>query len=479
MFERFVGPEVFLRGLREYLSQHAFGNATTEDLLRALSHAADRDVTQPFMTFLTQPGVPLLETQLVCQEGQPAQLKLHQSRYLPLGSAGDPRQTWQIPVCARYAAAGIVRESCSLLTEADGVLPLEGGCPSWILPNADGVGYYYFALPGADLDKLRDQGLAQLSARERYVLLQSLMAGVAADAVSANVLLALLPRFAADDERLIATIPLSYLRGLRDHWLARPELAPAARLVLEAKFAKFVRSMYAASAQRLGLTAQKRESGDTRIMRAQVLSGMCDLVNDSALRSVMARLGRQYLGLDSDGELHPQVVASELQDLAVRMLVEDGDAATFEAVYQRLVRADDASERARYLTALASVRDVRADKALALSLDPALRVNEVLIPLRQQLGDYRTRARAHEYLEQHFGQLGQRVAPSALANTPWLLVGECDQAQAARIHAFFAPRIESLPGGPRSVGGALEAIGLCDAMFKAQSPALDAFFAKL
>ena len=51
-----------------------------------------------------------------------------------------------------------------------------------------------------------------------------------------------------------------------------------------------------------------------------------------------------------------------------------------------------------------------------------------------------------------------------------------------KLHAvskFFDSRVERLPGGPRSLGASLEALGLCDALYKAQSPALDAFFAHL
>ncbi|MEY4580803.1 MAG: hypothetical protein RL701_5506, partial [Pseudomonadota bacterium] len=79
MFERYLGGSVFQQGMQAYMREHAFGHASTEDLLQALSDAAGRDVTQPFLSFLTQPGVPLIEAQLSCERGQPAQLKLHQT----------------------------------------------------------------------------------------------------------------------------------------------------------------------------------------------------------------------------------------------------------------------------------------------------------------------------------------------------------------------------------------------------------------
>jgi alanyl aminopeptidase len=451
MFERYLGPNVFQQGVRAYIREHAYGNADTDDLLRALSEASGRDIAPAFNGFLTQPGVPLIETQLSCSAGQPAQLKLRQSRYLPIGSDGERKQTWEIPVCARYELAGTVRESCTLMTTPEAWLILEGsGCPMWIMPNADGAGYYRFSMASADLERLRTQGAARLNARERYVLLQSLIAGFEANTVSADDLLGSLGRFASDDERLVAVLPLDFLRDLREHWLGRPGLEPSARTIFANKFAEFVRRLYAPVAQRLGVTAKPGESGEQKLLRAQVLGGMCDLAEEASTRAALGRSGRQYLGLDTDAKLHPEAVPNEL-----------------------------AIERGRYLAALASVRDYRAEKALALTLDSALRVNEVMVPLQYQLADYRTRTAAYAFLERSFDLIGKRVSPAVMAWTPWLAAAQCDQTQADSINAFFEPRIESLPGGPRSLGGALEALALCDAQVRAHGRALDAFFSKL
>lgn len=109
MFERWVGPETFQRGVHEYLAQHRFGSATADDFLGAVSRVAGKDVKIPFHTFLDQPGVPFLEAEVRC-DGAP-RLHLKQSRYLPLGSTGDAAKTWQIPVCARYQVGQETKEA--------------------------------------------------------------------------------------------------------------------------------------------------------------------------------------------------------------------------------------------------------------------------------------------------------------------------------------------------------------------------------
>ena len=105
-----MSPEVFQRGIRQYMETHRWGTATYEDLLSALSEASGRDVSTPFRTFLFQPGLPFVEAELSCSEGEGeeaggAEVRFSQQRYLPVGSEGDAEQMWVMPICVRYEGA--------------------------------------------------------------------------------------------------------------------------------------------------------------------------------------------------------------------------------------------------------------------------------------------------------------------------------------------------------------------------------------
>jgi hypothetical protein len=171
-------------------------------------------------------------------------------------------------------------------------------------------------------------------------------------------------------------------------------------------------------------------------------------------------------------------VSSDLADAAVEMLVEDGDDEDFAAVYQRLLKTEDAALRTRYLHALCAVHDARSEKALALALDPALRVNEVLVPVRTQLRDWRTRDVAYRWFEQNFDALAKRVPESSMGGTPWFATAFCEDSVIPRLKKFFEVRIEKFQGGPRSLEGAIETLHLCSALVSAQRESVEAFFAK-
>jgi hypothetical protein len=54
-------------------------------------------------------------------------------------------------------------------------------------------------------------------------------------------------------------------------------------------------------------------------------------------------------------------------------------------------------------------------------------------------------------------------------------VALCDDARKPEIQASFAPKIEKLDGGPRVMAQALEAMSLCSAQRKAETPGVEAF----
>ncbi|MDE1894169.1 MAG: M1 family peptidase, partial [Xanthomonadaceae bacterium] len=156
MFENYVGEKTFQRGMRAYIRKHAFGNAVAGDLVGAIATAAGKGdaFKHAFNSFLDQSGVPYVRTRLQ-REGGKTVLQLSQSRYLPLGSTGDPKRIWGVPVCVRYGTADGSKVGCQMLDKATGSMVLAGaGTPTWVMPNANASGYYRFSLDKHELGSL-------------------------------------------------------------------------------------------------------------------------------------------------------------------------------------------------------------------------------------------------------------------------------------------------------------------------------------
>lgn len=93
MFENYLGEDGFRDGLREHMRRFRHSVADVEDFMASLAAGSGRpDVVPAFLSFIDQPGVPVVAAQLSCDEDG-ARLSLAQSRYLPVGSRGDSGQT--------------------------------------------------------------------------------------------------------------------------------------------------------------------------------------------------------------------------------------------------------------------------------------------------------------------------------------------------------------------------------------------------
>ena len=467
MFERWLGPDIFRAGVQSHLRAHMHGTATSAELLTALGTAAGKDVASPFGTFLDQVGVPLISVEVRCStDGKQNELALKQTRYLPIGSGAERTQVWKVPVCARYQVGGLTDELCTLLEGGEGVMPLDGGaCPSWVMPNAEGVGYYRWSLPGPELEKLRKAGYAKLTPRERLSLADSVSAGFDSGALDANAVLTMLPSLAADDERTVATTPAGVLRWIREYVLddtTRPALD------------KYARDLYAAKLRKLGWKEKPKESGDQKLLRAEIIGFLAHGVRDAATRTQLQTLGKQYLGIGTKPK--PEAVPNDLRNLAVTVAVQNGDDALFDSVLKRFGETQDPIERERLLGALSSVTDARSARVLALTLDPVLRTNETMVPLRYQSSDERTREAAFQYLEKNIEAIVRRNSPERSGNLPGLAWGFCNKTTVDRLQALFTARIEKLQGGPRSLASTVENLTLCTAAVEQLRPAITAFF---
>ncbi len=216
MFEGYLGEADFRAGIRRHMQRFAHGVADVEDFMASLAEGSGRpDVVPAFRSFIDQAGVPLVGVELDCVDGR-ASARLTQSRYLPLGSRGDPDQTWQIPVCLRSdGPAGSVKD-CALLGEPTAAIPLStAGCPAFVMPNAGGAGYYRFALGPGAWGGLLD-AFEVLGQKEALAAADSLSAAYHRGQLDLDTLVSAWRTFARSDYPPVALAPDDDLLQLRD-----------------------------------------------------------------------------------------------------------------------------------------------------------------------------------------------------------------------------------------------------------------------
>ncbi|HEX3758688.1 MAG TPA: M1 family metallopeptidase [Kofleriaceae bacterium] len=483
MLEHFVGAEPFRRGLHEFLAAHASGNATTDELVRALADASHKQLGPLVASFLDQPGVPVVGASARCEAGR-GRVELTQAPWRATGSTAPAGARWTIPVCVRYAAGGKIDQACALLDAPTGSIELPA-CPDWILPNADAAGYYRSALAADDLQRLRSRGLARLSTVERVQLGRDLEAAFDSAALPAADVLRALEALARDPHGAVALVPLGLLDFIDGYVMDAPGAQDPQdarrRAALRARIAR----LYAPAVAQLGWTPSAGERPWRRRLRAELLGFLAIQIEAPPVLAEAARLGRRMLGVEhrsgpgagaAGGRmLHLDAVATDLADVALAAAARTGGADVFDALVEELGRSSDAQLRQRILIALAQTRQPPlVARALDLALDPKLRQNERLVALDVLLRAPATRDAAWTWLTAHFDAL-MPLLPDRYGGMLPRAIRMCDRRRIDEVRAFLAPRVEQLTGGPRNLAQALESAEQCIAEVAAQRASVAAY----
>ena len=140
--EQLIGEAAMRGGLREYLSDFLFDNATWLDLIAILDQLTNEDLESWSRVWVEVPGRPTVTTDLQNDEGDITQLHLTQAD--PMDR--DLRWTQRLSVTLGYPNE--VRAVPVVLSETSTYAPDAAGLPTpaFMLAGGDGVGYAHFPL---------------------------------------------------------------------------------------------------------------------------------------------------------------------------------------------------------------------------------------------------------------------------------------------------------------------------------------------
>jgi aminopeptidase N len=143
--ERLMGTEAFRKGLRQYLQNYSFGNATWPDLIKLLDEAAPADLQQWNKVWVATPGRPKLSYSLTTKNGGISRLELTQT--------GEQDSAYLLPQLFELALVykNRVDEITVNMSGKTAVVSEAYGkaIPEYILFNSTGQGYGVFPIDSA------------------------------------------------------------------------------------------------------------------------------------------------------------------------------------------------------------------------------------------------------------------------------------------------------------------------------------------
>jgi alanyl aminopeptidase len=141
--EAWLGEERFLSFLRRYVDRHRDGTVETRDVVEEVAAVAaeaglSADVDAMIRGFLGSVRAPVVTVTPRCSDGAGTEIDVA-VRNPDAGAA-----PWPVPVCVAFE--GSAAPSC-LVTADRGTIALPTrSCPSWVVPNPGGAGFYRYRL---------------------------------------------------------------------------------------------------------------------------------------------------------------------------------------------------------------------------------------------------------------------------------------------------------------------------------------------
>ncbi len=456
MLERYIGEEGFQKGIRLHMERHADGSANADSFIASVAEGSGvGEIDAAFKSFIEQPGVPLVSVEVNCAEGQQASIEVSQSRYAPLGSSIDPSSgQWLIPMCISYNSDGTRKSNCTMLRESKQTIVLDSeSCPSQLLPNADGAGYYRFSMNETWLDGLVERA-SSLSAPEALVLSDSLDASFRAGQTKAGSYVPGMATLVNHPDWDVAESAMNKLEnsieilGVEE----QESVFPALRNIIKPRYQQLA-----------GASDEGSEILRQRMQRFLVVTA-----RDPELRAPLAQQAAARIGLNGAPDL-TAVPADELET-ALSVGVQDLGEPFFDLLLEQSIASEDPAFRNAAFGALARVEDpVLIARLQEKMISGAFNGTELIGILFRQMVRRASSDLTYNWLVENDDTIIDMIPEGFRSGmVPALGSYFCSNEKADEWAVFVNAHADQIPGYERELAQATESIRLCAALREAR-----------
>ena len=426
MIEGFLGADTFRDGVRAYLNRYRERNATADDFWRELSQVSDTDVGTIATAWIKQAGHPVV-TVSAERSGGNMTLRIRQERFYadPTLKTADRIKHWPIPMVIKYGTAAGVREKRVLVEGVEATASLPDA--DWFYPNAEGTGFYRFALEDSAVNALVDVLQSALTPPERLALVGNQWALVKAGRITMAQFFAVLEGFRVESDRAV----LSAISG-RLFWIGTNLVQDVA----QSQFETFVANFYRSQFQQLGWDPRPADTEDDRQRRADVIGALGELASLPEVETeALIRLERY---LEESASLDPNLVST-----VVRLAARHGDAALYERYLERKrAAATDPEEEQRFLAGLTAFEDSSLiQRSLELSLTDDVRPQDRTHVLARLLGSRTSRIAAWTFARDRWADLTNQMDPMLQQGAIRGLAQVIVEPAVSEIRSFLSRRV--------------------------------------
>ena len=387
MIEAYVGEDAFQTGVREFLSNHTYSNATGNEFWNSLENCSHKAVKKIMSTWVQQPGYPMLTVKV--DDGK---LVLHQERFLTSGAT--EKGVWPIPLVLEINGhpRNVLMETSEQTLETDLINSLK--------VNVDRTGFYLTQYVGCE-DVLWN---SSLSALDKWGIVYDAFAFLLSGKMSFPDYMKLLKRFTTEVEYLPIHEISDHLSLL--YTIARPRI-----------------SEFSAAFHRSQLGILRGKSDENGMVLREAVASRLALVDDQYSRELGSKFGE-----------YSQVTPEMKQAVALAYARSTENYDNLLAAYRK---SNSDEDRIRLLTAMTSFTNPSlVNRTLDFTLTKEVKRQDTRIILATAAGNPDARDITWKWLQQNIGKLQALykgtgiLSITFLSTIPLLGIGKVEETRA-------------------------------------------------
>jgi alanyl aminopeptidase len=468
MLENFLGSKNFRLAVADHLRRFKNAHANYADFMNSLAKYSDNKLTQSAATFLNQSGVPVINFAYSCTNNK-VTLNLAQQRFTPVGSKASKEYSWHIPVCIGLDTNAKLEKHCFWLNKPEEQIVIASStCPTLLMPNFNGQGYYRFSLAPQQWEKLLQAPTILLSDNDRLSVADSLLAELESGRLNFDFVAENLSKLVSSDSPHITNYFINFLSDAQNYWVDTKNHGNLLRYAHD-----ILKPIYNQ------LRVLEKPNAEQQELKGEIARFLADNLHDQKTRQTLKHMGANYLKNIKNPHLKTLDYDENIIGNALSITLQEQDDKKLETTINLFKNHNDIVIRTNLLNALARARkkdQSGAERIRKLVFDKSLRKNEHLALLFRHVADGQNQPSTWNFLVTNLNEFKNTLPKTQLGRLPELAVGLCSDKSAQDVRNLLEPIMNEYEGGPRNLAENIELIEICAAKKQRTATLANSYF---
>ncbi|CCK70993.1 metallo-aminopeptidase KNAG_0F03310 [Huiozyma naganishii CBS 8797] len=390
MISKWLGEDIFIKGVSQYLKKFKFQNAKTEDLWDALTEASGKDVRGVMDVWTKKIGFPVVNVE---ENGN--KITFTQNRYLSTGDVKPEEDKTLYPVFLALKTKDGVDTSLTLNKRSE---TIELKDADFFKVNGDQSGIYITSYSDERWKKLGQQS-SLLSVEDRTGLVADAKSLSHSGYTSTKNFLELIANWKDEKSFVVWEQILNSISGLKTTWLFEDQKVTEA---LDA----FIRDLVIKKTNELGWDfSSKNDSFATQRLKVSLFGAAC-AAREPKVESVAFEMFEKYVAGDK------KAIPALIKPIVFNTVARAGGKENYEKVYNILQNPTSADEKLAALRTLGRFKESDLlERTLGYLFDGTVLSQDIYIPMQGMRGSKEGVEALWKWTQKNWDELVKRLPP--------------------------------------------------------------------